>query len=42
VDRSSGNAFVIIDDRANDYIQQIYRDNNLLLGTAYLEIQPTP
>jgi len=37
IDRSSGNAFVIIDDSVNYYVQQIYRDNNLLLGTAYLE-----
>jgi hypothetical protein len=42
VDRKSGNAFVIIQDAANDYIQQIYRDNNLLLGTSHLEIQPIP
>jgi hypothetical protein len=39
VDRNSGNAFVIIDDVANYYVQQIYKDNNLLLGTAYLEEQ---
>jgi hypothetical protein len=42
IDRSSGNAFVIINDSVNYYIQQIYRDNNLLLGTAYLEEQPFP
>jgi hypothetical protein len=42
VDRSSGNAFVIIDDVANYYVQQIFRDNNILLGTAYLEEQPLP
>lgn len=42
VDRDSGNAFVIIDDIANHYIQQIYKDNNKLLGTAYLEEQPLP
>lgn len=42
IDRSSGNAFVIIDDSVNYYVQQIYRDNNLLLGTAYLEEQPVP
>jgi DNA-binding beta-propeller fold protein YncE len=42
VDRSSGNAFVIIDDVVNYYIQQIYKDNNLLLGTAYLEEQIAP
>jgi len=40
VDRSSGNAFVIINDRVNYYIHQIFRDNNLLLGTAYLKEQP--
>jgi hypothetical protein len=42
IDRSSGNAFVIIDDNVNYYIQQIFKDNNLLLGTAYLEEQPFP
>ena len=42
IDRSSGNAFVIIDDSVNYYVQQIYRDNNKLLGTAYLEEQPLP
>lgn len=42
IDRNSGNAFVIIDDVVNYYIQQIFRDNNLLLGTAYLEEQPVP
>jgi hypothetical protein len=42
VDRASGNAFVIINDDVNYYIQQIFKDNNLLLGTAYLEEQPFP
>jgi hypothetical protein len=42
IDRASGNAFVIINDGVNYYIQQIYRDNNILLGTAYLEEQPLP
>lgn len=39
IDKNSGNAFVIIDDGVNYYIQQIFKDNNLLLGTAYLEEQ---
>ena len=42
IDRSSGNAFVIINDSVNYYIQQIFKDNNKLLGTAYLEEQPLP
>ena len=40
IDRSSGNAFVIISDSVNYYIHQIFKDNNLLLGTSYLEEQP--
>jgi hypothetical protein len=42
VDRKSGNAFVIINDTVNYYVQQIFKDNNKLLGTAYLEEQPLP
>jgi len=42
VDKSSGNAFVIIDDTANWYVQQVYKDNNAVLGTAYILEQPVP
>ena len=36
VDRESGNAFVIIDDGTNYYVQQIYKDNNLNFGLSFL------
>ena len=39
IDRTSGNAFVVIDDDVNYYVQQIYKDNNVVFGTAYLEEQ---
>jgi hypothetical protein len=39
VDKSSGNAFVVIDDIANWYVQQLYKDNNVAFGLAYLEEQ---
>jgi hypothetical protein len=42
IDRSSGNAFVIMTDGVNYYVKQIFKDNNLLLGTSYLEEQPLP
>jgi len=42
IDSDSGNAFVVISDGVNWYVQQIYKDNNEVLGTAYLEVQPIP
>jgi DNA-binding beta-propeller fold protein YncE len=42
IDRESGNAFVIIDDGTNYYIQQIYKDNNKSFGISYLPEQPVP
>ena len=36
IEKSSGNAFVIIDDGTNYYVQQIFKDNNLNFGLSFL------
>ena len=36
IERGSGNAFVVIDDHVNYYVKQIFKDNNVDFGSAYL------
>ena len=37
VELDSGNAFVVVGDNHDErFILQIYKDNSLLLGTAYI------
>jgi hypothetical protein len=36
IEKGSGNAFVVIDDGVNYYVQQIFKDNNLKFGLSFL------